>query len=117
MNQPGGYCTVFGCNFESCPDDSVCVQFFTIARTDLTCNNDLECTADDMCTIGGYCAPRTAELRYCMKSCGGNGDCRTGYECRDEALMAEHGGETLVNPSKPPNSLPKFCAPAPLPDP
>ncbi len=28
LSQPGGYCTIEGCDQSSCPSDSVCVRFF-----------------------------------------------------------------------------------------
>ncbi len=57
ITQPGGYCTVFDCSPDTCPDDSVCVRF----------------------------EPDTARLsrNVCMRRCGSDGDCRTGsgYHC------------------------------------
>lgn len=57
VTQPGGYCTVFDCSPDTCPDDSVCVRF----------------------------EPDTARLsrNVCMRRCSGNGDCRQdkGYSC------------------------------------
>jgi hypothetical protein len=63
-SQPGGYCLVFDCQPDACPDDAVCVRF-----------NDDE--------------PRHA-IVACMRRCGGDGDCRAdqGYRCRNpEQLM------------------------------
>jgi hypothetical protein len=109
---PGGYCTMLGCDHDSCPDDSVCVRFFTAAVVNRPC--DQGCGPDEICTIGGTCAPRTAELRFCMKTCSSGGDCRDGYECRDLALMQEHGGEPVLAPGEPPPDRPQpFCAAAP----
>jgi hypothetical protein len=57
ITQPGGYCTVFDCSPDTCPDDSVCVRF----------------------------EPDTARLsrNVCMRRCSSDGDCRTdkGYRC------------------------------------
>lgn len=57
ITQPGGYCTVFDCSPDTCPDDSVCVRF----EPD---------------------SPRLSRF-VCMRRCSGNGDCRTdkGYTC------------------------------------
>lgn len=41
-----------------------------------------DCTADEICLDVGLCAPRTTEVRYCARTCSGNGDCRDGYTCR-----------------------------------
>ena len=67
VTQPGGYCTVAGCEAGSCPDDSVCVRF------------------------------RPSELRlsslYCMAECDDDGDCREdeGYRCLSEAGFGREG--------------------------
>lgn len=55
--QPGGYCTIGGCERGTCPDEAVCVKF----RPE---------------------EPRLATT-YCMFRCHDDGDCRTGrgYQC------------------------------------
>jgi hypothetical protein len=51
------------------------------------------CAADELCiptpdlpadpySLPGRCAPRSSERRLCVKTCGGNDDCRGGYTCR-----------------------------------
>jgi hypothetical protein len=89
ISQPGGYCTIEGCDERSCPEDSVCIRFFPRAELlPMTCNavapdrGASECTPDQLCLDAGRCAPRATEMRRCVKSCGDNGDCRSGYECR-----------------------------------
>ena len=50
-----------------------------------------------------------------MKKCGGDGDCRESYECRDEERMAFHGGEPVPDPdlpAGPDRELQSFCATA-----
>jgi hypothetical protein len=124
-NSPGGYCTILGCDYDTCPDEAVCVRFFSVADSNRTCDAQTEdatsgtptndCTADEICTLTGTCVPRTAELRYCMKKCSNKGDCRDEYECRDEALMREHGGEPVPPPGEGADQdLQGFCAPAPI---
>jgi hypothetical protein len=120
IQSPGGYCTIQGCDHDSCPEESICVRFFTVAQTNLPCDPSVDdpqaagCTVDEFCTLAGYCVPATAEQRYCMRTCGDTGDCRDGYECRDMALMVEHGGEPVLDPDRdPPAELPAFCAAAP----
>ena len=54
--QPGGYCTVQGCEMDTCPDEAVCVEF----RSE----------------------PERLASSWCMATCEENGDCRDGYECR-----------------------------------
>ncbi len=117
---PGGYCSVFDCDYDSCPDESVCVRFFSAVFPDSVCDPDTEdlsedrCTADEFCTLGGTCAPALSEVRYCMKRCGSNGDCRGGYECRDRDGMIARGGEPLRPPGTSRSANPpRFCAVAP----
>jgi hypothetical protein len=123
ISSPGGYCTVIGCDFDSCPDEAVCVRFFSVSDSDRTCDPFSEdqasgtddCTADELCTLSETCVPRTAEIRFCMKKCDYNSDCRDNYECRTEERMREHGGEPVPPPGEPlGNDLQPFCAVAPF---
>lgn len=115
LASPEGYCTIQGCDFDSCPEEAICVRFFPSVETNISCTADGDCSPDELCALGGFCVPRSSEVRFCMKSCGSGGDCRDRYECRTEDLMLAHGGEPVLDPSKdPPSSLPRFCAAAPL---
>lgn len=61
---PGGYCTVGGCDPDTCPDDAICVEF----RFD----------------------PNRTAVTYCMQACDSGGDCRDDYACMgadDERLL------------------------------
>lgn len=122
ISSPGGYCTVIGCDYNNCPDDSVCIRFFSLAQTNITCtwttedngeeDSTNDCTADELCALSGNCMPRSAEARFCMRTCEDAGDCRAQYECRDEELMRLNGGEPVSKPGKAPSSnLGAFCAP------
>lgn len=120
-SSPGGYCTVLGCDFSTCPDESVCVRFFTgsfstapgascIAPDEHT-PPAVTCSLDELCSLSGRCVARSSEIRYCMKTCSSDGDCRDGYECRDIAKMIAHGGEPLLSPGTPVDAhAPRFCA-------
>lgn len=57
LTQPGGYCTVRGCDPDTCPDSAICVEW-------------------------RFNPTRTAET-WCMKACTSDGNCRTGsgYLC------------------------------------
>jgi hypothetical protein len=55
LAQPGGYCTVPGCEANGCPSEAMCISFDAHA-------------------------PRLRR-RYCMLGCNGNADCRDGYRC------------------------------------
>lgn len=107
----GGYCTVQGCDFDTCPEEAVCVRFFTGGFANKLCQSQSECTLDELCSLAGRCVPRSSETRFCMRTCESSDDCREGYECRDEALMKEHGGEPVREDGD--GSLPSFCATAP----
>lgn len=119
----GGYCTVLGCDVDTCPGSSVCVRFFTGGFTNKPCDHDPAhpadpanplCSFDELCALNDHCVPRSSEIRYCMKTCSSNGDCRDGYECRDLTKMIEHGGEPVLDPGLPiDDKAPKFCAVAP----
>ena len=115
-----GYCTIQGCDENSCPEDSACIRFFTGAFANRPCDPATEdvatdmCAADELCALEGECVPRSSEVRYCMKTCGENGDCRDGYECRDLELMKAHGGEPVLAAGQVvTDSAPNFCATSP----
>jgi hypothetical protein len=129
-SQKGGYCTIMGCDYSTCPDEAVCVRFFTGSFANKPCNSMTEdlfdkngnpdpmatddCSLDELCTLGGHCASRSSEIRYCMKKCGEDGDCRDGYDCRNFDEMKTNGGEPVLEP---PNRVdehaPNFCAISP----
>ena len=75
-----GYCTILGCDYDTCPDEAVCVRFFAGEFANKTCDPVTEddgtddCSLDELCTISGHCVPRSAEQRFCMRKC--DGDCR-----------------------------------------
>ena len=109
-----GYCTIQGCDYATCPEEAVCVRFFTGGFENRDCASDDDCSLDELCTLAGKCAPRSSEVRYCMRVCDSQDDCRDNYECRDIALMRLHGGEPVLEPGRVVDAgAPKFCAHAP----
>lgn len=121
---PQGYCTVFGCDYSTCPDEAVCVQFFTGNFANIPCDYDPAqaadpghprvCSLDELCALDGHCVPRSSEIRYCMRTCGSSADCRENYECRDLEDMKSHGGQpVLASGAIVDQSAPRFCAPKP----
>lgn len=106
ISQPGGYCTIEGCDERTCPDDSACIRFFPRLFVTKTCTSQAGCTVDELCLEDGRCVPRTSERRYCAATCGDNSDCRGGYECRQAGT---EGSMALVSR---PGSVVRFCAPA-----
>jgi hypothetical protein len=122
----GGYCTIQGCDVSTCPGESVCVKFFTGAFSNRTCDHtnpdDPACTLDELCSLDDHCVARSSEVRFCMRKCGSDGDCRgdenddgkSDYECRDLDKMKLHGGEPVLDPGEVVDaSSPKFCAASP----
>jgi hypothetical protein len=125
LSQPGGYCTMNGCDEKSCPDEAVCVRIFPYETPGSACSATQPCQAGDICLPDGFCVPRLAERRYCEKKCGGDGDCRGGYVCREAGLECRaavvecrqpatptYGSIALVaDPSD--STVVRFCAPQP----
>ena len=114
LSQPGGYCTVDGCDENSCPGESVCVRFFP-AKQFLTKSCDptapAACEPNELCvafgTEGkeGRCAPRSTETRKCLLECGNDGDCRDEYVCR----VTGNGNAIALTPT--PMALARYCSP------
>ena len=65
--QPAGYCTIFNCEPDTCPDEAVCVAFKEVL--------DPACGSLDDSRFGRF--GRT----FCMRICEESDDCRAGYEC------------------------------------
>jgi hypothetical protein len=104
--QPGGYCTIEGCDERTCPEDSACVRFFPRIGLSKLCSAG--CAPDELCLQegpDGHCVPRASERRFCVASCSDNSDCRGGYECR----QAGTAGTLPLAPN--PTAIVHFCAP------
>jgi hypothetical protein len=117
---PDGYCTIQGCDYDTCPDEAVCVRFFSGEFENKLCTyategtSTFDCTLDELCDLDGHCVPRSSETRFCMRKCSTDGDCRSGYECRDFDKMISHGGEDVLPPGEVvTDKSPKFCATKP----
>jgi hypothetical protein len=80
--EPGGYCTVSGCEHGTCPDESVCVSF-------RPCQERLAAT-------------------YCMLKCSDDSDCRDdeGYRCTSAAKF----GEDMMDAKILGKSSQRFCS-------
>lgn len=76
-SMPGGYCTIFGCEANQCPNDSVCLEF--------------------------HPGSDRFSRRFCVAPCGKGSDCRSEYACvapaeRDARILdsdPEHGSVCL----------------------
>jgi hypothetical protein len=62
--QPQGYCTIFNCEPNRCPDEAVCVAF-----------NEPSCASAAL--------SRRFQRTFCMLVCESDEDCRAGYRCLD----------------------------------
>ena len=54
--QPGGYCTIEGCDEGTCPEESLCVRFFPAEFLTVPCASARDCGADQECLTSGLCA-------------------------------------------------------------
>jgi hypothetical protein len=83
ITQPSGYCTIFNCEPDTCPEDSKCVLF-----------------SSDRSTVPG-CEDATGTSPYqrsfCMASCEGEGDCRGGYSCLDVGAADNPWGAVVLD--------------------
>ncbi len=69
-SQPDGYCTVFNCSGDSCPDKAACVLFNASVPG---------CGYNDRSGGGGSRVARS----FCNARCFSQSDCRGGYICVD----------------------------------
>ncbi len=96
--RPGGYCTLFNCEPGTCPEEAVCVAYRAETIAGPACTDD----------------PRFVRT-FCMRTCGGEGDCRSGYDCVDlrggdnawGAQVVEHGSHSERICSVPPETAPE----------
>ena len=76
ITEPGGYCTIFNCEPNSCPEDSACINFGT------------QLSSLPMCSPSQGNSPY--QRSFCMATCGNDGDCRGGYKCVNMTGDAAH---------------------------
>jgi hypothetical protein len=69
ITEPGGYCTIFNCEPDSCPDDALCINFGTAL------------SPVDQCYSSQGNSPY--QRSFCMAACSVDSDCRGGYSCQD----------------------------------
>jgi hypothetical protein len=95
ITQPDGYCTVFNCEPDSCPDESVCIAFAA------------QPSSLAECAIGDGVS-RFARS-FCMATCGSNDDCRSGYDCIDVDVPGNPWAAVVVDDGE----SGKVCIPPP----
>ena len=69
-SQPNGYCTVFNCTANQCPNNAACVLFNAAIAG---------------CAYNDRTSPSRTSLPFCMAQCSSDSDCRQsdGYVCAD----------------------------------
>lgn len=65
---PNGYCTIYNCEHDDCPEEAACIGFMVAQSTASECVS----TSD-----------RSRLKTFCMRRCSSDGDCRSGYTCED----------------------------------
>jgi hypothetical protein len=68
--QPGGYCTIQGCERGTCPDEAVCVKFRP--------------------------SQERLAVTYCMLKCDERSDCRSGYACTSAGDFGSRGDAEIL---------------------
>ena len=84
ITEPGGYCTVFNCEPDSCPDSAACVNFGSTLSS-VVDPNDPSKPIDPACTLGQGNSPY--QRSFCLANCESDSDCRGGYRCIDPAAV------------------------------
>lgn len=85
--QPNGYCTQVDCDPYSCPEkESVCVAF----------NHSVSDVG--ACNTRGETSPY--RRTFCMQTCKGADDCRSGYACMDMTGDDPWGAEVIQDEPK-----------------
>jgi len=70
ITAPGGYCTVYNCEPDTCPEDeSLCVEFGAQRSPIAKCVDKQ--------------SPSPYARAFCMATCDKDSDCRAGYTCED----------------------------------
>ncbi|HMJ11546.1 MAG TPA: hypothetical protein VK524_09055 [Polyangiaceae bacterium] len=84
--QPDGYCTMFNCEPNSCPEEAVCIGYGNVLSTVPECSDPQ--------------AGRRLQRTFCLKSCESDDDCRGGYECIDMKRENDWGAVVVERSGK-----------------
>jgi hypothetical protein len=106
LSQPGGYCTILGCNETSCPSEATCVRYFPVQYLTKPCNpfcEDRLCapgadagTADDAGSLPcPMLCPQGSQEAVPAEACpnGPTNDCTADETCLDEGVCAPRATE------------------------
>jgi hypothetical protein len=139
LSQPGGYCTILGCDEKSCPSEATCVRFFPSQFLTTPCNplcEDQACAPEG---VDGGSADAGSTNPACPCAGTRTNDCTVDEICLDEGRCAPSvterrmcmkacggngdcrggyvcrvaGTEGSMKLSVDPNVTVRFCAPAP----
>ena len=140
LSQPGGYCTILGCDETSCPSEATCVRFFPSQFLTTPCNplcEDQACAsqpvdggaADDAGPNNPACPCPGARTNDCTSDeiCLDEGRCAPRVterrmcmracggngDCRGGYICRVAGTGGSMKLSMDPNVTARFCAPAP----
>ena len=81
-SMPGGYCTQFSCEPDTCPEEAACIAFRQWPSAVTACQDPSD----------------TRMLRtFCMVHCSDNSDCRSGYICADLNAVGNAWGASLAD--------------------
>jgi hypothetical protein len=67
ISQPGGYCTIFNCEPDTCPDESACIEYAAQPSVLPECRDPHATTR--------------YQRSFCLQKCEEDGDCRDRYVC------------------------------------
>lgn len=84
ITAPGGYCTIYNCEPNSCPEgESLCVEFGA-QRSPVSKCEDKQ-------------SPSPYGRAFCMATCDEDSDCRPGYSCEDLSVTTNSWGALLID--------------------
>jgi len=103
LSQPGGYCTILGCNETTCPSEATCVRYFPVQFLTKPCNPFCE---DQYCLAGAdggtssdagcpMLCPQSSPQESLADTCpnGPTNDCTADEICLEEGLCAPRSSE------------------------
>ena len=105
ITEPGGYCTVFNCEPDACPDDAACINFGTTLSGLIDPNFPNQVAPACLTSQGNSPYQRS----FCMASCSSDGDCRAGYKCLEPSAIG--GVKVDYNRSNPVCAVPRSGPP------
>jgi len=109
LAQPGGYCTILGCDETTCPSEATCIRFFPSQFLTRPCNpycedrppgvstGDAGAVLDAGVTTPPLCPaayPQDASVTSAICPNGPTNDCSSDEICLDSGLCAPRSSET-----------------------